>query len=117
MWVAEFTSLPPPPKFSLFPVLLKRSQVILVFLFLFFGWFVCFVFNLFTLHSVHCPSSQLTPPTVLPPIPLPFSSEGVEASPWLSPHQVSVGLSTSCPTEDRQGAQLEGHIPLTGNSF
>jgi hypothetical protein len=66
-----------------------------------------FLFYLFLTYSFYIlPHFQSPPPTILPPFPIPFSSEWVEAPlgyPHILEHQVSVRLGAYFLTEARQG--------------
>jgi hypothetical protein len=58
----------------------------------------------------HNPSSH-------PPFPSPLSGWDTPEYPTTLAHLVSARLAASSPTKARQAAQLEEHIPQTGNSF
>jgi hypothetical protein len=67
-------------------------------------FFYCFTHSLYIPLTVPLP---LTPPSILPSIPLPFFSKEVETPPPVSPfpaHQVSVRLGASSPTEAKQSS-------------
>jgi hypothetical protein len=77
---------------------------------------IIIIIYLFTLHPAHCPTpghpSHYPFPIPHPPLPSPLSRWGLPGYPLTLAHLDSVRLSTSSPTEARQGSSARRTYPI-----